>query len=155
MLSEYMNWGTDRFLLNTTANAITSTIHRSGIHRMRPIPLRDFDRRLLWVLDFKALVRWKMNQRGEAQSRRAGWLRRIASSGPGQSALALAVPFAFGVTGGMRAALFAGLRGMRIRYAGRELQIRAGCTVRHGIRCVVGPNEGSLRSDDGAARPRS
>jgi hypothetical protein len=123
MLSEYMNWGTNRFLLNTTANAITSTIHRSGIHRMRPIPLQDFDRRLLWILDFKALVRWKMNQRGEAQSGRAGWLRRIVSSGPGQSALALAAPLAFGVTGGMRAALFAGLRGMRIRYAGRELQI--------------------------------
>jgi hypothetical protein len=120
MLSEYMNWGRDRFLLNTTANAITGTIHASGAYGMRPIPLPDFDRRLLWILDFKALVRWKVSQ---GRARQSGWLRRLASSRAGQGTLALAAPFALGVTGGMRAALFAALRGMRVRYACRPLQI--------------------------------
>lgn len=118
MLSEYMNWGSDRFLLNTTANAITSTIHRSGAYGMRSIPLSDFDQRLLWIVDFKALVRWKLSP-----GRTPGLLRRIASSRAGQSVLALAAPFAFGITGGVRAALSAGLRGMRLRYSCRPLQI--------------------------------
>jgi amino acid adenylation domain-containing protein len=118
MLSEYMNWGSDRFLLNTTANAITSTIHGSGAYGMRPIPLADFDQRLLWILDFKALLRWKLSQ-----GRAPRLLRRLVSSRAGQSVLALAAPFAFGVTGGVRAALTAGLRGMRIRYSCRPLQI--------------------------------
>ena len=142
MLSEYMNWGTNRFLLNTTANAITSTIHRSGIHRMRPIPLRDFDRRLLSILVFKALVRWKMNQRGEAQSEQAGWLRRIALSGPGTECTGAG--HAVGVRRDRRHARCA-VRGAAghadpLRWPGAI--DRADRAVRLGIRCAVGPGEG-------------
>jgi amino acid adenylation domain-containing protein len=118
LLSEYMNWGSDRFLLNTTANAITSRMHQSGVYGMQPIPLPGFDERLLWILDFHALLQWKLNgSQGLAQ--------RLAHIRPLVRLLAYAAPFALGIAGGMRAALAAGAHGMRLRFACRPLAIEA------------------------------
>ena len=118
LLSTYMNWGRDRFLLNTTANATTSAMHESGSYGMRKIPLANFDQRLLWVLDFKALVGWKLGQ-----SENPGILRRCAASSIGQALIAAAAPLALGAVGGTRAALQAGLRRMQIRFDCKPLQI--------------------------------
>jgi amino acid adenylation domain-containing protein len=63
MLARYTQWGANRFLLNTTANAVTSRMHESSDFGMRRIPLADFDKRLVWVLDIGTLMRWKLEQR--------------------------------------------------------------------------------------------
>ncbi|MBV8843933.1 MAG: amino acid adenylation domain-containing protein [Bryobacterales bacterium] len=118
LLSEFLNWGQDRFLLNTTANAVTSALHSSSSIGMKPIPLQDFDQRLLWILDFKALVQWKT-----AQSAAPELWRRIVASWPAQSILAVSAPLAFGISGGASAALRGGFRRMEIRFKCRPLQI--------------------------------
>jgi amino acid adenylation domain-containing protein len=111
LLSTYLSWGTDRFLLNTTANAITSATHAGSQSGMKSIPLDDFDQRLLWILDFKTLVRWKVGQ-----SEAPGLAHRLAASTAARSAIAALAPFGIGVAGGVRPALAAGVRGMRIRF---------------------------------------
>ena len=63
MLARYMQWGANRFLLNTTANSVTSRMHETSDFGMRRIPLVDFDKRLVWVLDIGTLMRWKLEQR--------------------------------------------------------------------------------------------
>jgi len=113
LLSTFLSWGKNRFLLNTTANAITSAMHESSNLGMKKIPLKDFDQRLLWVLDFPALVNWKLGQNGSPSIWRS--IARIAGT-------ALA-PFAIGNAGGLRAALRARLRGMRIRFDCPPLEI--------------------------------
>jgi amino acid adenylation domain-containing protein len=118
LLSTYMNWGTERFLLNTTANAITSAMHESGAFGMKRIPLADFDQRLVWVRDFKSLLRWKA-----AQPDAPALLHHNISGAPIRAIMALAAPFAIGFAGGGRAALRAGLRGMKIQFPCRPLPV--------------------------------
>ncbi len=118
LLSTYLEWAKDRFLLNTTANAITSGMHSSSNFGMRKIPLDDFDQRLLWLLDARALVRWKIGQ-----SDHPGRLHRLAKLAPVQAAGAMLAPFALGLVGGLRAALAAGLHQTRIRFACEPLDI--------------------------------
>ena len=118
MLSAYMNWGRDRFLLNTTANATTSAMHEGGSYGMRKIPVPNYDQRLLWVLDFQALVRWKVGH-----SKISGGLRRAATSRLGLTLLGAAAPLALGAAGGVRTALRASLRPMRIKFGDKPLQV--------------------------------
>ena len=118
LLSTYLEWAKDRFLLNTTANAITSAMHASSNFGMRKIPIDDFDQRLLWLLDVPALVRWKLDQ-NEAPSR----LHRLAKLAPVRATGAMLAPFALGIAGGTRAGLAAGLGRSRIRFACRKLDI--------------------------------
>lgn len=119
LLSTYLNWGADRFLLNTTANAITSAMHETSDLGMRRIPLEDYDQRLLWVIDFNRLLRWKLGQ-----SRNAGALGRIATSRVVGSVAGVAAPFVLGLAGGIRTAVRSGVRGMRIRFDARPMQVQ-------------------------------
>lgn len=118
LLSTYLNWGADRFLLNTTANAITSAMHETSDFGMRRIPLEDYDQRLLWVIDFNRLLRWKLGQGGNA-----GALSRIAASRMAGSVAGVAAPFVLGLAGGVRTALRSGMHGMHIRFDARPLQV--------------------------------
>lgn len=118
LLSTYLNWGTDRFLLNTTANAITSAMHETSDFGMRPLPIEDYDQRLLWVIDFNRLLRWKLGQ-GDG----AGALGRIAGSRIAGSVAGIAAPFVLGLAGGVRTALRSAMRGMRIRFDVMPLQV--------------------------------
>jgi amino acid adenylation domain-containing protein len=118
MLARYMDWGKGRFLLNTTANAITSSMHDTSDFGMRRIPLDDFDKRLLWVRDFGTLMRWKVAQTdAPALLRRASELRLV------HIAAGVGAPFALGMTGGIGKAIRSSTRGMRIRFACVPLQI--------------------------------
>ncbi len=118
LLSTYLNWGSDRFLLNTTANAITSAMHETSDFGMRRIPLEDYDQRLLWVIDFNRLLRWKLGQGGSA-----GALGRISASHIAGSVAGVAAPFVLGLAGGVRTALRSAVRGMRIRFDAKPLQV--------------------------------
>ena len=118
MLARYMSWGAGRFLLNTTANAITSAMHENSDFGMQRIPLEDFDKRLLWVIDFSALTRWKLEQ-----SEVSGLLRRAATSQAVQGAVGAAAPFVFGMAGGIRTAFRSSARGMGIRFACPKLRV--------------------------------
>jgi len=118
LLTTYLDWGRDRFLLNTTANAITSAMHETGNAGMRRIPLEDFDQRLLWVRDLKALSRWKLRQRDTHRL-----LRGIATSWAGQAVIGLAGPLALGVLGGMRAGMRTSLGRGRIHFDCRKLPV--------------------------------
>jgi len=120
LLTSYLDWGAERFLLNTTANAITSSMHENSNSGMRRIPIDDFDQRLLWVLDFKALVRWKVGH-----SDLGNMLHRTLTSEAVQSVVSAAAPFALGIVGGIRAAMHAGLRRARIRFDCSPMQIEA------------------------------
>jgi amino acid adenylation domain-containing protein len=113
LLSTYLSWGQDRFLLNTTANAITSAMHEASNLGMKKIPIADFDQRLLWVIDFRSLVGWKLNQNGSQTS--LNWAAKTV--------IGALAPFAFGVAGGVRAGLNAGLHGMQIKFDCRPLQV--------------------------------
>ena len=118
LLSTYLDWGTDRFLLNTTANTITSAMHANSNAGMQRIPIEGFDQRLLWVRDIKALARWKLRQRDTHKL-----LRRGALSWVGQALTGLSAPFALGVLGGMRAAMRTSLGRSRIRFDCRKLPV--------------------------------
>ncbi|MEO9188831.1 MAG: non-ribosomal peptide synthetase [Acetobacteraceae bacterium] len=118
MLATYLNWGASRFLLNTTANAITSAMHETSDFGMRRIPVEDYDQRLLWVLDFKTLLRWKIEQ-----SEMSGVLGRVAGSAAVQSAVGMTAPFVLGLAGGVRTALRSSVRGMHIRFACAPLRV--------------------------------
>jgi amino acid adenylation domain-containing protein len=126
LLSTYLNWGRDRFLLNTTANAITSAMHESSHSGMRRIPLEGFDQRLLWVHDFKPLVRWKVGQRdaqGRSGSLAGGLAGRAIASRIGAALAGTGAAFALGVPGGFAAAMRASIGRSRIDFACRELPI--------------------------------
>ena len=118
MLSAYMSWGKDRFLINTTANATTSAMHQSSDFGMRRLPIEDFDQRLLWILDYARLLDWKAG-RGDAPQ----LLRRIAGSRPLRRAACRLAPFLLGVAGGASAAWHAGFHSPHIRYDGPHLAI--------------------------------
>lgn len=118
LLSTYLNWGTNRFLLNTTANAITSAMHETSDFGMLRLPLEDYDQRLLWVLDFNRLLHWKLGQ-GD----RAGALGRLAASRVAGLVAGIAAPFALGLAGGVRTALRSAVRGMRISFEARPMQV--------------------------------
>ncbi len=118
LLSTYLDWGKDRFLLNTTANSITSAMHAGSNRGMTKIPLDDFDRRLLWVLDVKPLVRWRL---GETEG--AWLLRKAAASRLGVSLASLLAPFALGAVGGAGAALRTSLRRSRIHFACKKIPV--------------------------------
>ena len=118
LLTTYLNWGTDRFLLNTTANAITSAMHEGSHAGMKKIPIDDFDQRLLWVVDFKALLRWKIRE-----SQAPEMVRRAAGSAAGLAVMGALAPFAFGLLGGGGAALRAAFGGMRIKFDCPPLQV--------------------------------
>ena len=118
LLATYLDWAKDRFLLNTTANAITSAMHASSNFGMQKIPIDDFDQRLLWLLDVPALVRWKLEQ-----SEAPGRLHRLAKLPPVRAAGAMVAPFALGMAVGIRAVLAAGLGRSRIRFNCSPLDI--------------------------------
>ena len=133
LLSTYLDWGTDRFLLNTTANAITSAMHANSNAGMRRIPIEGFDQRLLWVRDFKALLRWKLDQGSTHKL-----LRGAARSWLGQTLIGAAAPLALGLVGG-------GARGPARKCRPQPDQVpvpqaagRRGRAVRAGIRRIVG-----------------
>jgi amino acid adenylation domain-containing protein len=118
LLSTYLNWGKDRFLLNTTANAITSSMHETSHAGMRRIPIEGFDQRLLWVLDFRTLMQWKVGQRVAP-----GLAHRAAVSRLGGALMATAASLAVGIPGGFGAALRTSVGRSRIDFACRELPV--------------------------------
>ncbi|HUJ02366.1 MAG TPA: non-ribosomal peptide synthetase, partial [Rhizomicrobium sp.] len=118
LLSTYLDWGANRFLLNTTANSITSAMHESGNRGMTKIPLADFDRRFLWLLDAKPLVRWRL---GETDG--SGLLRKAASSRFVTSLASALAPFALGIVGGAGAAWRASFKRNRINFACKPLAV--------------------------------
>jgi len=118
LLLTLMEWSTDRFLLNTTAAAITGKIHESSNLGMRKIPLRDFDQRLVWVLDFKALLQWKI-----AKCQLPSVIRSVVAARTGQAVIGRVAPLAFGLAGGVRAAIRASLGQSRIRFKATTLSV--------------------------------
>jgi amino acid adenylation domain-containing protein len=118
LLSTYLNWGHNRFLLNTTANAITSAMHEATHAGMCKIPMEDFDQRLLWVLDFGRLIQWKLGQHDMP-----GSLRRAAGSRIWRRLMATAAALAVGLPGGFQPAMRASIGRSRIDFTCRELPV--------------------------------
>jgi amino acid adenylation domain-containing protein len=118
LLSAYMNWGKDRFLLNTTANAITSSMHQSSDFGMRQIPIDDFDERLLWILNYRTLLEWKARQ-----SDAPAILRRVTRSSILRTAVCGLAPFVLGIAGGTSAALHSAFGRSRIEFECQRLQV--------------------------------
>ncbi len=116
LLSTYLNWGRDRFLLNTTANPITSAMHEASHAGMCKIPIEGFDQRLLWVLDLGPLLRWKM-----AQHVAPGLAHGIATSRLTLRLMGTAGALAAGIAGGFGAAVRASIGRSRIDFTGGDL----------------------------------
>ena len=118
LLTTYLDWGSRRFLLNTTANAITSSMHAHSNRGMQRLPIEDFDQRLLWVVDCKSALKWKLSQHNGS-----GVFRTTVGSGLALSVLGRIAPFAMAPLGGIKPALCAAFGRSRIRFACKKLAV--------------------------------
>jgi len=93
-------------------------MHETSHAGMRRIPIEGFDQRLLWVLDFRTLMQWKVGQRVAP-----GLAHRAVMSRLGGALMATAASLAVGIPGGFGAALRASVGRSRIDFGCRELAV--------------------------------
>lgn len=61
LYKEFVSWGEENFLVITTASDLVTKLNGLFKFKLRRIPVKGFNRRLLWIVRPKALVKWRLS----------------------------------------------------------------------------------------------